>query len=137
MAERGFTVTEVADRMRQHLPDGENFATSNLSHYRQGRSVPRDGHLRALASALGVALTELTSAPDDESAGPRGASKASSSLVDNPAGVASASRPSVPENSSVIRIEDFGSEMRLVIDQRVPWEKAIQILNVLKGDGAS
>jgi hypothetical protein len=32
----------------------------------------------------------------------------------------------------LIRIEDFGTEMRLVVDQHVPWEKAIRILNVLK-----
>src|SRR4051812_34342821 len=59
MEERGLTVTEVAERMRSHLPPGESFATSNLSHYRQGRSVPREHHLHALALALGIEPGEL------------------------------------------------------------------------------
>ena len=53
MAERGLTVAELADRVRQHLSEGENFATSNLSHYHHGRSVPRDGHLKACIGAWG------------------------------------------------------------------------------------
>jgi hypothetical protein len=35
-------------------------------------------------------------------------------------------------NLSLVRIQDLGTEMHLVLDQRMSWEKAIQILQVLK-----
>jgi transcriptional regulator with XRE-family HTH domain len=146
METRGLTVTEVADRMRQHLPRGESFATSNLSHYRQGRSVPRNGHLRALSLALGVDPTDLTSADKgapieiDASAQAAGAADGvGSPMVDRHkadgagSNAAVSRRPRSPTSASVIGIEDLGAEVRLTIDQRVPWEIGLKVLQILKG----
>jgi hypothetical protein len=35
-----------------------------------------------------------------------------------------------PKN--ILHVEDFGSEVRIQVDQRLPWDKALQILQVLK-----
>jgi transcriptional regulator with XRE-family HTH domain len=148
MEERGLTVTEVADRMRQHLPRGESFATSNLSHYRQGRSVPRNGHLKALSLALGVDPAELTMARKAgpiqiggsvQIAGPDGVG--APATTHGPAdGVrlhAVAPRlPRSPATTSVIGIEDLGTEVHLTIDRRVPWEVGLKVLQILKGCAA-
>jgi transcriptional regulator with XRE-family HTH domain len=68
MSARGLTVDQTAEEMRKHLGPTESFASSNLSHYRNGRSMPRAGHLEALGRALGVATSELVPTPPDESA---------------------------------------------------------------------
>jgi transcriptional regulator with XRE-family HTH domain len=139
MEKRGLTVTEVADRMRLHLPQGESFATSNLSHYRQGRSVPRDGHLRALSLALGVDPAELTmkqSAPIRLDRAPAPSPSDESTSVDESS--ATSTRPVSAAklnsaSSSVIGMEDLGTNVRLIIDQRVPWEIGLNVLQILKG----
>jgi transcriptional regulator with XRE-family HTH domain len=149
MEKRGLTVTEVADRMRQHLPRGESFATSNLSHYRQGRSVPRNGHLKALSLALGVDPTELTSADKGASiqidgsvqiTGPSDGAGAPATNQEPAEGVRSHAvaprRPRSPVSASVIGIEDLGTEVRLTVDQRVPWEIGLKVLQILKGSAA-
>ena len=34
-----------------------------------------------------------------------------------------------------LHVEDYGSEVRIQVDQRLPWDKALQILQVLKTHG--
>jgi hypothetical protein len=89
--------------------------------------------LKALALALGVALVELAPPPDAESAVQRERSEvAGLPAAEDPAKAEARSRVAAREAPSLIRIEDLGTEMHLVLDQRVPWDKAIQILQVLK-----
>lgn len=135
MEERGLTVTEVADRMRRHL-HGENFATSNLSHYRQGRSIPRDGHLKALILALGVRPGELLSGGDRSPApvSSMGELLAVAASAGSPSGTPIESgEPCAQSLARHLTLEDHGSEVRIQIDQRVPWDVALKILQTLKG----
>ena len=54
MQERGLTANETARRVREALGEGAKFTPANISHYRQGRSLPRPRYLAALSRALGV-----------------------------------------------------------------------------------
>ena len=70
MDERGWTANETARRVREELGEGAKFTPANISHYRQGRSLPRPRYLEALSRALGVdkgeLLTEASPARDGD-----------------------------------------------------------------------
>ena len=76
MNQRGLSIAETARQMRQHLA-GEGFTATNLTHYRQGRSVPRPKYLEALSRVLEVDPSALT--PEGTNTG--GQSRGAQNLV--------------------------------------------------------
>jgi transcriptional regulator with XRE-family HTH domain len=122
MQERGWTVNETARRVREELGEGAKFTPANISHYRQGRSIPRPRYLAALSRALGVDQGELLT----EASAPHVAN--SSHKPGEPlAGI------EIRAGSPSFHIEDRGGNAWLQINQQLPWPIAIQILQVLKG----
>ena len=141
MEERGLTAAETARRMSEHLPEGESISRASLSHYRTGRSMPLMRYLDALSLALGVDKSELLAASgEDEFA----ATNAAAKLPENAERPRQQAWMEAPgnENAAADRrsettkplgiIEDFGDEVHLRIDQRVPWDVALKILEMLK-----
>ena len=137
MDERGLSSSETARRMRDHLPEGASVSRASLSHYRSGRAMPRLRHLEALSLALGVETSELLVPPAPESGARERAPVPAlqhPETRDVPAAEAGARRP--PEAMTPLGIiEDFGDEVHLRIDQRVPWDVALKILRALKAPG--
>ena len=79
MNQRGLSIAETARQMRQHLPAGEGFTATNLTHYRQGRSVPRPKYLEALSRVLEVDPSALT--PEGTNTGGQSRASAESRLA--------------------------------------------------------
>jgi transcriptional regulator with XRE-family HTH domain len=138
MEARGLTAAETARRMSEHLPEGESISRASLSHYRTGRSMPLMRYLDALSLALGVDKSELLAAAGkDEIPGKnRPAENAEASRqqawMEAPGNenAAAGRGPEVTKPLGII--EDFGDEVHLRIDQRVPWDVALKILEMLK-----
>jgi transcriptional regulator with XRE-family HTH domain len=120
MEERGWGLSETARRVRENLGEGSKFTAANISHYRQGRSFPRPRYLDALSSALGMDKNALVS--PDESAAVLSKGPSPAAAIIEPSGA-----------SPHFHIEDRGGNAWLQINQQLPWPKAIQILQVLKG----
>ncbi len=147
MKQQGITINEVALRVRAHLPDGETFATSNLAHYRTGRSLPRPRVLKALSLALGVSASDLL--PEDATAESRKGSAQEKQYIADVGGGGDRPRTSadpverIPPRQETqasygrLELDDFGSEVRVKFDQRVSWEAAITILQVLKAEAVN
>jgi transcriptional regulator with XRE-family HTH domain len=141
MEARGLTAAETARRMSEHLPEGESISRASLSHYRTGRSMPLMRYLDALSLALGVDKNELLAIADEDEATPK---SPTGELPDNPERPRQQAWVGAPgnENAAAGRglestkplgiIEDFGDEVHLRIDQRVPWGVALKILEMLK-----
>jgi transcriptional regulator with XRE-family HTH domain len=126
MEERGLTVNETARRVREQLGDDAEFTTANISHYRQGRSIPRPRYLEALCRALGMRQSELLPGRGEGSAGGRANGK---ELV---------SGDSLPQSATLpaFDIKDHGGTAWIQINQQLPWPVAIKILQALKGENA-
>ena len=155
MADKGLTVTATARLLQERLP-GKKFNSVNLSHYRAGRSVPRQRILIALSEILGVSPEEL--APVNEGRATRGVPGEKQpphellkidGEVDGPPErseprlIGGADHLPAPEQlndlsfSSVptFHLEDLDSgEAWLQINQRLSWPTVIKILQVLKGE---
>ena len=122
MDERGWTANETARRVREALGEGAKFTPANISHYRQGRSLPRPRYLEALSRALGVNKGELLTEASPARAG------------DSQQHTPPSSAPiELPDGSPSFHIEDRGGNAWLQINQQLPWPMAIKILEVLKG----
>jgi transcriptional regulator with XRE-family HTH domain len=129
MEHQGLTIAETARRVRQQLPNGEGFDDTNLIHYRQGRSLPRPGHLEALGRALGVSASDLLGT--EMSAKLSGAKQRGT--------VARLRHSPQPENIEakhaapmIQAMEEYGENVLLRIEQFVPWPVAMRILQLLK-----
>ena len=122
MEERGWTANETARRVREALGEGAKFPPANISHYRQGRSLPRPRYLGRIKPALGLTKGELLS---DASPARGGDSQQHAP--------ASSAPIELPEGSPSFHIEDRGGKAWLQINQQLPWPTAIKILAVLKG----
>jgi transcriptional regulator with XRE-family HTH domain len=122
MDERGWTANETARRVREALGEGAKFTPANISHYRQGRSLPRPRYLEALSRALGVNKGELVAEASAACAG------------DSQQHTPPSSAPiELPDASPSFHIEDRGGNAWLQINQQLPWPTALKILEVLKG----
>jgi transcriptional regulator with XRE-family HTH domain len=117
MDERGWTANETARRVREALGEGAKFTPANISHYRQGRSLPRPRYLEALSRALGLTKGELLT-------------EASPAQQHTPL---SSAPIELPNGSPSFHIEDRGGNAWLQINQQLPWPMALKILEVLKG----
>ena len=115
IGERALTPKTIAARMQQEL-NGEKFNVVNLSHYRAGRSLPRQRYLDALSRAVGVPADALLMA---EAEPPEGAAADRTRKASRPA----------------IRIEARSdSEAFLEINQQLSWRRIIRVMHALKDD---
>jgi transcriptional regulator with XRE-family HTH domain len=136
MDEQGLTVGETARRFVQQLPEGEAVSRASLLHYLSGRSMPRLRYLDALCAALGVSTCQLV--PDLDS--PQRDQEVISEIIaettsrEEEAQGHPASRDRLGHRDAGLSMEDFGSEVHLRIEQRVPWTVALEILRLLKVD---
>ena len=121
---RGWTEEETARRVREHIGEGARFARTTICRYRAGRCIPRLTHLVALSAVLGIDKSELLA--DNLEAKPDKPSK-HPPIVDRGR---KAARKAVP----ALRIEDRGTEVRLQINQLVPWPVALKMLQAMKGE---
>jgi transcriptional regulator with XRE-family HTH domain len=118
MEERGWSLSETARRVRENLGEDSKFTATNISQYRQGRSFPRPRYLDALSRALGVDKNALLSGQPGK-------------IV----ALLSEAKIEPPGALPQFHIEDRGGgKAWLQINQQLPWPKAIQILQVLKGE---
>jgi transcriptional regulator with XRE-family HTH domain len=141
MEARGLTAAETARRMSEHLPEGESISRASLSHYRTGRSMPLMRYLDALSLALGVDKSDLLAPAGKDEIPGRNQSLELTESAEPPRKQAWMGAPG-NENAAAGRspevtkplgiIEDFGDEVHLRIDQRVPWDVALKILEMLK-----
>lgn len=116
MSEKGLSVTDVAKRMEQEMK-GERFNPVNLSHYKAGRSLPRPRYLSALSRVLGVAPQDLL--PAREVVEP---------LPEAPV-------PPSDQRPPSFRVEDLADGLAwLQINQRLPWNVVLRVLDALKND---
>jgi hypothetical protein len=114
MIERSISGAVLARLVNEQLADG-HFATSNISHYLAGRSQPRPAIRQAIERVL------ASYAPAIEAQAP-----AKPFVPPGPAVEQGATPPS-------IRIEDIGEgQARLIINQRMPWQKVLKVLELLK-----
>lgn len=153
MQERGLTNAETAQRIREHLPEGEGFSPANISHYRSGRSVPRSSHLEALSQALGVKSSDLVT--ESETSKASSAAGESGSARERPTArgqgarrKGSSSRRRVTHTSgkrhaepeervTMLEIEDLGTKVRIRFDELLPWDKGMRLIQALKASGVT
>ncbi len=104
----GWNQSELARQASLHMPEGGKFNRDNVSNYVRGRHLPGPVHLDALCKALHVKLDELL-----------------------PPG----STPSAEDRLPLLDVRDLGDgTVYLRLNQQMPWEKALKILNVAKGE---
>jgi transcriptional regulator with XRE-family HTH domain len=116
---KGWSQAQTLREARRFLEAGEKLASAHLSHYVHGRVIPGMTYLLALSRALEVSVQDLLGG-----SGLR--------LVDK--SVASQQREADAHHSAQVRDADQG-EAWLTIDERVPWQTAVKILELLKMGG--
>jgi transcriptional regulator with XRE-family HTH domain len=121
---KGWTMSETARRASMFLPEEDKFGRAHVWQYVQGRSLPRIKYLEALSSALQVELDELVPAailPEyltEERSVPTPA--ANSNQDDS-------------QKTDFVHVRDYGDGSALLeIRQRVSWETALTVLQMLK-----
>ncbi|HEY8382579.1 MAG TPA: helix-turn-helix domain-containing protein [Microvirga sp.] len=125
MERKGWSMSETARRTARHLNDGEKFGRAHIWHYVQGKALPRTRYLEALSLALEVTPSELLPADATPAAGEEGGRPLS-------ARARAAEERAILQNDKV-HVRDFGDGTALLeVVQRIPWEDAIQILQILK-----
>jgi hypothetical protein len=114
MANRGLRGSELARLVKEQLPEGVQFAASNISHYRSGRSVPR------------ALVREVIEKILDNQAAAAAADARTPAQRD-------AQAQSGSSEGDMIQVEDIGSgRARVIIDQQVPWAEALELIKLLK-----
>ena len=114
MATWGLRGSELARLVKEQLPEGVQFAESNISHYRSGRSVPR------------ALVREVIEQILDNKAAAAGANERRRLSPD-------AQAQNGASEGERMQVEDIGSgRARVVIDQRVPWADALELIKLLK-----
>src|SRR5215212_3617693 len=108
---RGWTTSETARRVREHLGSAK-FATSHVSHYTRGRCFPRQRYLEALSLVLGIDKAALVS--QDSSPIRTNGSLKLKPVEMHPVTTGQVDLPA-------FHIEDRGEEVLLQINQQVPW----------------
>ncbi len=120
LARKGWTLARAAREVSGLLPEGETFHAANLSHYLQGRSMPRPHYRDALVRALdlGDVPDEVWSRADRRRTRGGDISRA----------------PETP----FVRVADLqDGTARLQVDQVLPWPQVLEVLQVLKRDDRS
>lgn len=106
MDEKGWTDSDLARNVKTLLPNSK-FDRSHVSTYMRGKAVPGSRYLNAMARALGKEPAELL---------PKRLGRAESA-------------------ASPIDVRDIGGgKVWLRINQQTSWDKALKILELLKGE---
>jgi hypothetical protein len=114
MIERSISGAMLARLVNEQLTEG-HFAASNISHYLSGRSHPRPPIREAIERVL------ASSPPAQEHQPPEPPTVPSAAVVQQGATVPS------------LQVEDMGEgQARLIINQRLPWQDVLKVLELLK-----
>ena len=108
MVEKGWSQSELGRRASENL--GKDIGRDSISQYIRGKALPNAERLAALAHVLGKKPSDLLPT--------RGIKSAADS------------------NPAVDIRETADGNAWLRINQQVPWEKAVQILKILKDEAA-
>ena len=124
MESKGWTQARTVQEVRHFLGEGERFGAAHMSHYLNGRAIPQMSYLRALSRALEVSEERLLGG----TARKPPQQNDDVVIVDpDPQGALRGRR-----TSAQVRDADEG-EAWLEVNERVPWETALEILRLLKG----
>ncbi|MGJ3262089.1 MAG: hypothetical protein ACFE0R_02545 [Salinarimonas sp.] len=105
----GLTYRETARLAQERLPTGMRISDVSVWSYAKGRSLPRRmAQVQALAEVLGVQVADLVEEVE--------------TMRD-------------PSPHAGTRVEDLGDgRARLVVDMALPWDRAITVLRLIKGE---
>lgn len=124
---KGWTTTEAARRVSHHLGRQDKFSRAHLWQYLQGKSLPRDRYLRALSRALDLRPEDLVPGTPPPSRRSRAAAKPQHAATEK-------TKPVGSDAPGIVHIRDYGDGTALVqISERVQWEMALAIIELLKG----
>ncbi|HEX2137071.1 MAG TPA: helix-turn-helix domain-containing protein [Microvirga sp.] len=122
MERKGWSASEVARQVARHLETRDKFGRAHIWHYLQGRALPRSRYLLALSRALEVEPGELLpdrSVPIYEPARP--------SVFEGRSGASS------NDQADLVHVRDFGDGTAMLeVHKRLPWETALQLIQILK-----
>lgn len=107
MIAKGMQQSDLARAAEIHLPKGKRFGRDSISLYIRAKSLPGPLHLKALCAALGAKPEELLPT--------RGI-------------------PAAGDSAPTLDARDLGDgNTWLRINQAVPWDDAIKIMQLVKG----
>ncbi len=123
---------ETARRARKFLPNGATISDASVWSYAKGRTLPRRmAHVKALARVLGFSIRGILEpvgpavAPGSDE---RAAAQESAEERDPDAA------PGAPMGVESLHVVDAGDGRAIItIRQRLPWQLAIEILDLVKG----
>jgi transcriptional regulator with XRE-family HTH domain len=132
---KGWSMSETARRASSFLGEGEKFGRAHIWHYVQGRALPRFRYLEALSLALNVRPDELMPVDltrDGDGSSREGAAGGQISIerraVERPPHAAGAA-----PSPGMVHVRDYGDGTALLeISERVPWDMALAVLQILK-----
>jgi transcriptional regulator with XRE-family HTH domain len=122
---KGWSMSETARRASMFLGDDDKFGRAHVWQYVQGKSLPRLKYLEALSAALQVKVDELVPADilPAYSNGEQQLQAARPAVDQLPSG----------QRNEFVHVRDYGDGSALLeIHQRVSWETALAVLQVLK-----
>ncbi|HEX2135196.1 MAG TPA: helix-turn-helix domain-containing protein [Microvirga sp.] len=135
---KGWSMSETARRASNFLSEGDKFGRAHVWHYVQGRALPRVRYLEALSLALDVKPDELM--PLEPGRNGNGSSSALSSATASseergrrPSPDKHAPAAASPQTSGMVHVRDYGDGTALLeVSERVPWDVALSVLQILK-----
>lgn len=137
---KGWSMSETARRVSSFLGDGEKFGRAHIWHYVQGRALPRYRYLEALSLALNVRPDELMPVDltrERDGSAPDGGPSGSLVLGARPAGERATHFVGTSTPAGMVHVRDYGDGTALLeIAERVPWETALAVLQILKKNPA-
>jgi transcriptional regulator with XRE-family HTH domain len=109
MVAKGWRQSDLARRAEKYLPANKKFGRDSISLYIRGKTLPGPVFLEALCKAL-------EKEPDDL--------------------LPTRGMPAAGENNPPLDVKDAGDgNAWLRVNQAVPWNTAVAILRLLRGDG--
>jgi transcriptional regulator with XRE-family HTH domain len=133
---KGWSMSETARRVSSFLGDGEKFGRAHVWHYVQGRALPRYRYLEALSLALNVRPDELMPVDltrERNGFAQEGGSPASTRLDARPTGERFTHLVGSSTPAGMVHVRDYGDGTALLeISERVPWETALAVLQIVK-----
>ena len=121
---KGWSPSETARQVSQHLGRHDRFSRAHLWQYLQGKSFPRTRYLRALSRALDVRPEDLVPSP------PSRRTRVAPDTESSPTSGAKAQRSG---SRGLVHVRDYGDGTALVqVAERVSWETALAVIELLK-----
>jgi transcriptional regulator with XRE-family HTH domain len=131
---KGWSMSETARQAANFLGEKEKFGRAHVWHYVQGRALPQFKYLEALSLALEIRPDELM--PADvlaERVGPEDHVELSDREEQSVAQHALPNENSSEPEKGLVHVRDYGDGTALLeVSQRVSWDDALAILQILK-----